>query len=33
MVADGEYHGQMTSQRALDLLKKYRGEKNDSGKS
>ncbi len=33
VVADAEYHGQMTSQRALDLLKKYRGEKNDSSKS
>ena len=33
VVADGEYHGQMTSQKALDLLKKYRGEKNDSSKS
>jgi NADH-quinone oxidoreductase subunit E len=33
VVADGEYHGEMTHQKVLDLLKKYRGEKNDSRKS
>jgi NADH-quinone oxidoreductase subunit E len=33
VVVDGEYHGEMTNQKVLDLLKKYRGEENDSSKS
>ena len=33
VVVDGEYHGEMTNQKVLDLFKKYRGEKNDSSKS
>ena len=33
VVVDGEYHGEMTNQKVLDLFKKYRGEKNDPGKS